>query len=311
MTNQNQTANQRLLDYSHISPDSLGCRLTTTDRLPRDIGFFQFGVQVCYGRCQSGTTPDVAESRRFDALKDVLCDGATLQVPFSFSEVVDNLRLERYRENMVPRREVFARSELIRKLYYLIRGGLPASVRRQLQKAYFSDREELPFPAWPVDFTVEQPSPAAACELRPRLYMFVVGCSMAASFPGFEATPARSVRILSQRHRERHFMVLFPKIRSNPRRLRFRIARSWTILSRQPFGYLASRWRYRADAIGCISGIFQTPIRNFWAGTGASQVLRDVCFLLLTCVHRNHDRRARAAAGAVAYISMALYLTKT
>jgi hypothetical protein len=155
MTNQNQTANQRLLDYYHISPDSLGCGLTTTDRLPRDIGFFQFGVQVCYGRCQSGTTPDVAESRRFDASKDVLCDGATIQVPFSFSEVVDNLRLERYRQNMVPRREVFARSELIRKWYYLIRGGLPASVRRQLQKAYFSDREELPFPAWPVDFTVD------------------------------------------------------------------------------------------------------------------------------------------------------------
>lgn len=155
MTHPNHAADQRLLDYYRMAPDSLACTVTATDRLSGDIGFFQFDAQVCYGRCQSGTTPDVAESRQFDASKNVLRNGATIQVPFSFAEVVDNLRLEHYRENAVPRREVFARSEQVRKLYYLIRGGLPASVRRQLQKAYFSDWERLPFPAWPVDFTVD------------------------------------------------------------------------------------------------------------------------------------------------------------
>jgi hypothetical protein len=138
-----------------MAPDSLACTATSTDRLSGDIGFFRFGGQVCYGRCQSGTTPDVAESRRFEASRDAFRDGATIRVPFSFAEVVDNLRLEHYRESMIPRREVFARSELARKLYYLIRPGLPVSVRRHLQKAYFSDRARLPFPAWPVDFTVD------------------------------------------------------------------------------------------------------------------------------------------------------------
>ena len=41
------------------------------------------------------------------------------------------------------------------QLYYLIRGCLPASVRRQLQKAYFLDWKRLSFPAWPVDFNVD------------------------------------------------------------------------------------------------------------------------------------------------------------
>src|SRR5271154_7364917 len=97
MTNPNHTADQRLLDYYRLAPDSLACIATTADCLPTNIGFFQFGENVCYGRCQSGTTPDVAESRQFDASKGVLHDGAAVQFPFSFAEVVDNLRLERYR----------------------------------------------------------------------------------------------------------------------------------------------------------------------------------------------------------------------
>ncbi|MGB6198125.1 MAG: hypothetical protein WBF35_01125 [Candidatus Acidiferrales bacterium] len=56
---------------------------------------------------------------------------------------------------MIPGNEVFAASEPIRKLYYLFRDALPASIRHQLQKAYFRDWRKLPFPAWPVDSTVD------------------------------------------------------------------------------------------------------------------------------------------------------------
>src|SRR5208282_167067 len=45
--------------------------------------------------------------------------------------------------------------ELIRKSYYFVRGLLPVPVRRHLQRAYFSGWQKLPFPAWPVDFTVD------------------------------------------------------------------------------------------------------------------------------------------------------------
>jgi hypothetical protein len=47
------------------------------------------------------------------------------------------------------------RSVLVRKAYYAVREFLPVSVRRQLQKVYFSGWRELPFPSWPVDTTVD------------------------------------------------------------------------------------------------------------------------------------------------------------
>jgi len=69
--------------------------------------------------------------------------------------VVENLRLERYRQQRNGRLELFATSEPVRTFYYLIRKCLPFRVRRELQRIYFSDWKELPFPAWPVDFTVD------------------------------------------------------------------------------------------------------------------------------------------------------------
>ncbi|MGA9630726.1 MAG: hypothetical protein WBQ63_04830 [Candidatus Acidiferrales bacterium] len=138
-----------------MAPGSLACTATTTDRLSADTGFFQFAAEVCYGRCQSGTTPDVAKSSQFESSKGALCDGATVQFPFSFGEVVDNLRMEHYRQSMIPQKQGFTRGQLARSLYQFIRPALPVRVRRHLQRVYLSDWKRLPFPAWPVDFTVD------------------------------------------------------------------------------------------------------------------------------------------------------------
>jgi hypothetical protein len=147
---------QTLIDYYRIPGGSLGGISPTHDSASADIGFFQFGARnICYGRCQTGATADVAGSGRFDALKEVRRNGTMIQLPFDFAEVIDNLRLERYRQKIIPGREIFAASEPVRKLYYLFRNCLTVSVRRQLQRAYFRDWEKLPFPAWPVDFTVD------------------------------------------------------------------------------------------------------------------------------------------------------------
>jgi hypothetical protein len=147
---------QTLLDYYRIPVESLGGVSLTVDSAPRETGFFQFGESnICYGRCKTGVAGDVAGSAQFNALKDVHLEGPSIQLPFDFTEVVENLRLERYRQKRNGRLELFAESEPVREFYYLIRKSLPFRVRRQLQRIYFQDWKELPFPAWPVDFTVD------------------------------------------------------------------------------------------------------------------------------------------------------------
>ena len=147
---------QTLLDYYRIPERTFDCLSLTADSASQDIGFFRFGSKnVCYGRCQSGGSPTISDSGQFDALEHVRRDGTSVQLPFDFAELIENLRLERYRERMNPGIEMFAASEPIRKMYYFFRGCLPVPVRRQLQKTYFRNWKELPFPAWPVDFTVD------------------------------------------------------------------------------------------------------------------------------------------------------------
>jgi hypothetical protein len=147
---------QPLLDYYRLPEVLLGSVSPTAISVSNDTGFFQFGAKnICYGRCQSGVTADVTAAGAFDASGDVRLEGTTIQLPFDFAEVIENLRLERYRQKMTRGMEVFAGSEPVRQLYYLLRVFLPVLARRHLQKAYFSDWKKLPFPAWPVDFTVD------------------------------------------------------------------------------------------------------------------------------------------------------------
>src|SRR6516162_2420788 len=138
-----------------MAPGSLTGAVVSADGNYGENGFFQFGRQVCYGRCLSGATLDVAMAGQFDASKDIVSSDSIVKLPFSFPEVVDNLRLERYEHGLITGREMFAGSELLHKLYYLVRGALPVPLRRRLQKAYFSDWKALLFPSWPVDFTVD------------------------------------------------------------------------------------------------------------------------------------------------------------
>jgi len=147
---------QPLLDYYRIPEDSLGDARMVAEGVSGDTGFYRLGSQnICYGRCRSGVAADVTGSSRFDASKDVLRCGTTVRLPFDFAEAIDNLRLERYCQTIFPDRGTFAGSEAVRKIYYLIRECLPVSVRRHLQRAYFRGWENLPFPAWPVDCSVD------------------------------------------------------------------------------------------------------------------------------------------------------------
>ena len=144
------------LDYYRLPADLFGSVSSPIDSASGESGFFLFGDNnVCYGRNQCGVSPDVAGAAKFDALKDVHVEGKTIQLPFDFTEVIENLRRERYRRNMVAASKSFSTSKPVRGLYYLIREWLPVWFRRQLQKIYLRDWRELPFPGWPVDFTVD------------------------------------------------------------------------------------------------------------------------------------------------------------
>lgn len=119
-----------------------------------DAGYFMFSDAVCYGRTTRHPAQQQARGDLPDTMVDVERDQqGLLRLPFNLSEVTANLRHERYAQ--VSSRRQLAESSSLRKLYYFMRPMLPVPVRRHLQKARLSGWEDIPFPRWPVDFSVE------------------------------------------------------------------------------------------------------------------------------------------------------------
>lgn len=119
-------------------------------------GFFRWGPgTICYGRCVSGSSANFTKAPICDDLPHNRSAKAALQLPCDPGRVIENLRRERYEKRLVPGREKIVSQEWALKPYYFVRKYLPTSVRRFMQKAYFSDWRSRPFPAWPVDFTVD------------------------------------------------------------------------------------------------------------------------------------------------------------
>lgn len=116
-------------------------------------GYFQFGQDVtCYGRSCSSVSGSQTESSLYDTLGDVQADDTQLGLPFDPTEIIDNLRMERY-ANTQGRGSSF--ESVLRKLYYFVRPLTNLSVRKKVQKFHTRNWRRLPFPKWPVDTTVE------------------------------------------------------------------------------------------------------------------------------------------------------------
>jgi len=148
--------NQSLLDYYRIPQELLGGVSQFGNSAAGNAGFFQFGQgNICYGRSGSGVAADVEGSSAFDASLNIQRESTVIKLPFDFAEVVENLRQERYRQGSARQLERIASAKPVRNFYYFIRNCLPFSVRRQLQRIYFHDWKEVPFPVWPVDATVD------------------------------------------------------------------------------------------------------------------------------------------------------------
>ncbi len=122
-------------------------------QLSPDQGYFRFGPNVtCYGRTCAGVRNAQVGSPLYDTMKDVVVDNGRVELPFDPSEIVDNLRLERYVSiwgNAIDFTNHF------KKLYYLFRPFMNMAARKRIQKFYSRNWRNLSFPRWPVDTTVE------------------------------------------------------------------------------------------------------------------------------------------------------------
>jgi hypothetical protein len=116
-----------------------------------DEGYFRFDDVVCYGRC-NGATPSraVGDGTHNFPLEPATGNGIA-GLPFQLSEVVTNLRQERYLAN---RRSTDG--DIVRRLYYLARPLLPVPVRKHLQKVWLAGWQRIAFPEWPIDVSVDR-----------------------------------------------------------------------------------------------------------------------------------------------------------
>ena len=121
--------------------------------LSSDEGYFRFGSNVtCYGRSCSGVRQSRVEPSLYDALGTVEVDDAKLRLPFDPTEIIDNLRLERY-ANTRDMGSSFG--SVLKNLYYLLRPLTNLPVRKRVQRFHARRWRGLQFPRWPVDTTVE------------------------------------------------------------------------------------------------------------------------------------------------------------
>jgi hypothetical protein len=90
----------------------------------------------------------------FDASEHVRRHKGALLLPFDFTQLVNNLRYERYVDRAGQQRWV--EGERLKKAYYLLRPLLPVPLRKYIQKIYLQGWKTIPFPAWPVDRSVDR-----------------------------------------------------------------------------------------------------------------------------------------------------------
>ena len=113
-------------------------------------GYFRVGGSaICFGRSSHGVGQQLEESSRFEAHGVATSDG-TLSLPFDLTEVVDNLRLERYVHRDAGLRKI------LKKLYYTVRPLTTLAMRRRIQRFRARNWTHVSFPKWPVDTTVEE-----------------------------------------------------------------------------------------------------------------------------------------------------------
>src|ERR1700735_3304262 len=86
-----------LLDYFRCPEDF--AEIEVDGGVSSDSGYFRFGEDICYGKCFGGEPSKHLTSCLADAPKDVRIEGESLYLPFDLTQIVENLRRERYQLN--------------------------------------------------------------------------------------------------------------------------------------------------------------------------------------------------------------------
>jgi len=145
--------NTALIDHYRCPDDFAHIQLKGV--LSEDVGYFRFGRDtICHGRSTSGFRASRADGVLYDALRDVSTSDLSLSLPFDPTEVIDNLRLERY-ANRHSQAALNHWERSLRNAYYFLRPLMHVSVRKHLQRVHLNGWQKLSFPHWPVDTTVE------------------------------------------------------------------------------------------------------------------------------------------------------------
>jgi hypothetical protein len=123
--------------------------------LSNEAGYFRFWQDtICYGRSATGFRANRADGVLYDALKDITTNGSNVVLPFDPTEVIDNLRFERY-ANRYNQGALNRWKRSLRNAYYFLRPLMHVTIRRYFQRAHLNGWRSLLFPHWPVDTTVE------------------------------------------------------------------------------------------------------------------------------------------------------------
>jgi hypothetical protein len=145
--------NNTVADF-YRCPEELVALSSPEEVHPRP-GYFHFGPEtICYGQSALHTPDELNGAGLPDLARRSALEGCTLRLPFNSSRAIDNLRLERYPTSSRGASALLS-NDAIRRVYYYFRPMLPESLRKNLQRLYLRDWDNLVFPQWPVDTSVE------------------------------------------------------------------------------------------------------------------------------------------------------------
>ena len=117
-----------------------------------ETGYFQFGANTLYGKISAGGVSRLPRGPLRNVLPDCSYRAGSLSLPFNPTEVLNDLRFETYAERS---KKTLPATSMRGRAYYFVRPILPVRFRKHLQKIRLNGWQELQFPSWPVDTTVE------------------------------------------------------------------------------------------------------------------------------------------------------------
>jgi hypothetical protein len=116
-----------------------------------DPQYFRFDGVLCYGRLNE----EADATGSADLGRQVHCHGARIDLPFNLSDVITNLQRERYAPTSQGYSAQLIGSGASRSAYYQLRPFLPLAIRKRLQRIALRGWDQIEFPHWPVDLTVQ------------------------------------------------------------------------------------------------------------------------------------------------------------